>query len=82
MMDTLTFETQAGDYTLHAQVMFCGQDVIVAVGGGTRPHVGAVGVAISHPGLKDASVHTTTPSVLTVPGHKETQIAQELRQNR
>jgi hypothetical protein len=75
MMESLVFQTQAGDYELHAHVVFCGQDVAVVVGGGTRPHVGAVGVAVSHPSLKDPSVHTTTPSVITIPGHKETQIA-------
>lgn len=77
MVEILTFQTQVGNYTLYAQAVFCGKDVVVVVGGGTHPHVGAVAVAISHPSLKDPLVHTTTPSVIIVPGHKEDQIARD-----
>ena len=77
MRQPLVFEARAGDYRLHAHVIFCGIDIVVVAGGGTHPHIGAVGVAITHPSLKDPSVSTSTPSVLTIPGHKEDQIARD-----
>jgi predicted component of type VI protein secretion system len=75
MIDVLHFHSGEGRYALHAVVASCGADVVVIVGGGEGPHVGAVALAISHPSLKDPSKPSQTASLLTVPGHKEGELA-------
>jgi len=53
-----------------AYVRLIGADVVVAVGGGDRPHVGCVVLAVPNKGRK-----TPTVSVLTIQPHKEEPIA-------
>lgn len=74
-----TFTITAGDppYRIEGRVIVCGRDVVVVVGGGTKYHTGAVAAAISLPSLKDPAKQTTTASTLSMPGHKEDQIARE-----
>jgi hypothetical protein len=66
-----------GDHALKigARVALCGPDVVVVVGGGGLPHVGAVSVATAHPDLKDSSRQTATASVIAIEGHREDEIA-------
>lgn len=75
MIRVLEYAAGEGDFRIDARVALCGRDVTVTVGGGTRPHVGAVGVAISQPSLKDPMRQSVTASVISVPGHKEDEIA-------
>jgi len=56
---------------LDASVKLIGQDLLIAVYGGTRPHIGAVGIAHPRPGLKNPEIISATSSVYTVTGHKE-----------
>lgn len=53
----------------------CGEDLVVSVGGGSHYHVGAVATAVVSPSLKDNLRLTGSASVITVPGHKEDEIA-------
>ncbi len=55
---------------LTAWVCRVGADVVIAVGGGDRPHVGCVVLA-----LPNAGRETPTVSVLTIPPHQEEPIA-------
>ena len=55
---------------LWAFVQEIGRDVVVTVGGGDRPHVGCVVLAVPNQGRD-----TPTVSVLTIPPHKEEPIA-------
>jgi hypothetical protein len=48
-----------------------GQDVLVSVWGGTRPHIGAVGIAVPRHSLKNPKKWSATSSNFTFPGHKE-----------
>ena len=59
---------------LTAWVREVGDDVVVAVGGGDRPHVGCVVLAVPMPG-RGASGFAPSSSVLTIPPHKEEPIA-------
>ena len=40
-----------GDYPLEAAIRVIGEDLLIAVYGGTRPHIGAVGIAHPRPSL-------------------------------
>jgi len=60
--------------SLTAWVREVGEDVVVAVGGGERPHVGCVVLAVPTPG-RGATGFAASCSVLTIPPHKEEPIA-------
>ena len=64
----------ASGRSLTAWVREVGDDVVVAVGGGDRPHVGCVVLAVPTPG-RGASGFAPSCSVLTIPPHKEEPIA-------
>jgi len=64
--------------SLVAWVCHAGDDVVITIGGGTAPHVGAVVLAQPHPSqhnLKDAS---PSVSILTIPPHKEEPVARPI----
>jgi gallate decarboxylase subunit D len=58
-------------FKLEALLKPLGPDLLVAVWGGTHPHVGAVALAVPRPSLKDKKKTSATSSVLTLLGHKE-----------
>jgi hypothetical protein len=64
-------------YALEAVCVECGEDLVVVVGGGSRHHIGAVGLTISLPSLKDAGKLTQSTYQVPVPGHKEEALARQ-----
>lgn len=56
---------------MFAQLEMVGNDLLVILWGGRRPHIGAVGIAQSCPSLKDPRRITVSSSVFTFLGHKE-----------
>jgi len=63
-----------GKYDLTANVRLIGQDILVAIWGGEKPHIGAVAVAQPRPSLKNADVTSATASVICYLGHKEDEL--------
>lgn len=70
-----TVRTHEGEYDITAGVRLIGQDVLVAIWGGEKPHIGAVAMAQPRPSLKDPGVTSATASVFTYVGHKEDDLA-------
>ena len=70
-----TIHTNEDEYNLSAQVRLIGDDILVAIWGGEKPHIGAVAAAHSSPSVKDPKVMSTTASVLCYSGHKEDELA-------
>jgi hypothetical protein len=68
-------KTDNESYNLEAFVKKIGQDLLVAIWGGEKPHIGAVAVAQPRPSLKDPEVMSATASVICMPGHKENELA-------
>jgi len=68
-------KTSTGVYDIQAQVLRIGTDLLVAVWGGEKPHIGAVAVAQPRPSLRDLNVVSATASVICLPAHKEDEIA-------
>ncbi|UCH08338.1 MAG: hypothetical protein JSV55_04985 [Deltaproteobacteria bacterium] len=64
-------------YNLEGFVKEIGQDLLVAIWGGERPHIGAVAVAQPRPSLRDESSVSATASVFCYVGHKDDLIAKE-----
>jgi gallate decarboxylase subunit D len=65
------FKTQEGIFDLTATVVKVGQDFVVVIWGGERPHIGAAALAQSRQSLKDHEKKSATASVLSILGHKE-----------
>ena len=70
-------KTEAEVYRLEASVQEIGSDLLIAIWGGDKPHIGAVAVAQPRPSLKDSSVLSATASVFCYVGHKDDVIAKE-----
>jgi hypothetical protein len=70
-----TINTSEGAYDICASVRRIGPDILVAIWGGEKPHIGAVAMAQPRPSLKDPEVTSATASVFTYVGHKEDELA-------
>ncbi len=67
--------TNEGKYDLFASVRLIGDDILVAIWGGEKPHIGAVAAAQPRPRLKDPNVISSTASVICYSGHREDELA-------
>jgi gallate decarboxylase subunit D len=65
----------SGHHRVEASALRCGNDLVVALQGGTRHHIGATAMAVSRPSLADPSMVSSSASVLCVVGHKEDELA-------
>lgn len=70
-----TLKTDTGAFDLTANVRQIGPDLLVAIWGGEKPHIGAVAAAQPRPSLKDPAVTSATASVICFPSHKEDDLA-------
>jgi hypothetical protein len=60
---------------LSAWTVRVGEDLVVAIGGGQRPHVGCVVLAVPYPSKARPDEWSASCSLLTIPPHKEEPIA-------
>jgi hypothetical protein len=82
MPEQLSFRTRTGRHDLHARVTRVGEkDWLVCIWGGDRPHIGAVGMALPRPSLKEPGKTSSTVSVFTYPGHKEDELVRQAAQS-
>lgn len=70
-MKRFLLEASQGKFKIYAFVQQLGQDLLVSIWGGTRPHLGAVGMATPRPSLEDPKKWSATSSIFTYIGHKE-----------
>ena len=73
-MRRIAVRTAAEDLVVEAEAVFIGDDVLIYIWGGDRPHIGAVAAAQPRPNLADAEKVSATASVLTYLGHKEDEV--------
>lgn len=71
------FTSGTGETLLTGEVKLLGNDMVVYISGGTRPHVGAVAVGIPRPSLDDPEITSASVSVFTMTGHKDDELARE-----
>lgn len=72
---TITVQDRDSGRAVTAWFRSVGHDLVVVVGGGERPHVGCVVLAVPDPQGRGASRRSASCSVLTIPPHKEEPIA-------
>ena len=70
-----TIQTREGEYDITAHVRLIGEDLLVAIWGGEKPHIGAVAAAESRPSSKDPHKTSSSASVFCYLMHKEDDIA-------
>lgn len=73
-----TLSAGTGPLAVHATVQSMGADVLVAVWGGTRPHIGAVAISAPHPQAAPGQQRCTTLLQYTFPGHRDDAIARRV----
>jgi hypothetical protein len=64
-------------YKVVAEVKIIGDDLLISVWGGTKPHIGSISVSVPRPGLKDGTRMSSTSSVINLIGHKDEVIARK-----
>jgi hypothetical protein len=77
-MKTASYAAKSGRFRIEALVQEIGEDLLVSMWGGTRPHIGAVGIAVPRPSLADAARFSATSSNFTFTGHKEDRLVKEV----
>ncbi len=77
-MKRFSLETSRGRFKAFGFVQEVGQDILVSVWGGTRPHIGAIGIAVPRQSLKDPRQWSATSSDFTFPGHKEDMLVKKI----
>jgi hypothetical protein len=75
---SVTVSVRKGKFKVNAAVHEMGPDILVALWGGTYPHVGAIGMAQVRQSLKSAEETSATSSVFTFLGHKEDLLAKPI----
>lgn len=68
-------QTNEDEYNLSAHVRLIGDDILVAIWGGEKPHIGAVAAAESRPSTQNPNETSATVSVFCYLMHKEDEIA-------
>lgn len=77
-MNTARCSAKEGRFRIDALVQSLGDDLLVSVWGGTRPHIGAVGIAVPRPSLADPRRTSATSSNYTFLGHKEDVVVKQI----
>ena len=77
-MNSFKVHISKGPFEISGSVQEVGEDLLVSLWGGTKPHIGAVGVAIPRPSLKDPERWSATSSVFTFVGHKEDALVKKI----
>ena len=60
--------------TIEIGIQHLGEDFVVTVGGGERPHIGSTVLSIPRPSLMDPNKLSCTSSVLNCVGHKDEEL--------
>ena len=77
-MKSFKVHISKGPFEICGSVQEVGDDLLVSFWGGTKPHIGAVGVAIPRPSLKDPQKWSATSSTFTFIGHKEDALVKKI----
>ena len=77
-MKRFSVETSRSRLKIRGFVQELGQDILVTIWGGTRPHIGAVGIAVPRHSLRDPKKWSATSSNFTFPGHKEDTLVKKI----
>ena len=66
-----------GIFKVIAEVKIIGEDLMISVWGGTKPHIGSISVSVPRPGLQDNTTMSATSSIINLIGHKDEVVARK-----
>lgn len=75
---TRAFEVADGELALQAVAVPMGDDLMVAVTGGDKPHIGAASVSVPRPSLRDPAKTSSTTSTINLTGHKDNAVGDRI----
>lgn len=78
LMKQIRVSNQKDRFKIEANAILVGKDLVVSIWGGTKPHIGAVAMAVPRPSLRSPDVTSSTSSILTRMGHKEDEIVKKV----
>jgi len=64
-----------GKYRIYADIRCIGDDILIALWGGTKPHIGSVVLSTPRPSLNNTRDRSVTSSVYNCIGHKDEAVA-------
>ena len=73
-----SLRTNTGRFDVNAHCRIIGRDILVAVWGGEKPHIGAVAVAHPRASRINPGKTSATASVICLSGHKEDDLARRM----
>jgi gallate decarboxylase subunit D len=73
-----TVATKNTDYNIEAFCKLLGNDLLVALWGGEKAHIGAVAVAYPRPSMKNPGGISASASVICLSGHQEDELARKM----
>ncbi|HJX37174.1 MAG TPA: proteasome assembly chaperone 4 family protein [Anaerolineae bacterium] len=79
-MKKFELSTSGGKYPIHSLSILLGEDLLACLWGGTKPHIGAIALALPRPSINDPAITSCTASVLTMLGHKEDGVVKSVAQ--
>ncbi|HBT48183.1 MAG TPA: hypothetical protein DEA73_09975 [Peptococcaceae bacterium] len=71
----ITYRAGRGRLGVFCRLIPLGEGLVLYIGGGEKPHIGAVALAVPRPSLRDPEMTSATASVLAVVGHKDDELA-------
>ena len=66
-----------GIFKVIAEVKIIGDDLMISVWGGTKPHIGSISVSVPRPSLQDNTTMSATSSIINLIGHKDEVVARK-----
>ena len=66
-----------GIFKVIAEVKIIGDDLMISVWGGTKPHIGSISVSVPRPGLQNNTTMSATSSIINLIGHKDEVVARK-----
>lgn len=81
MKEKITRKQIAG-ISIEIREMKIGEDIVLTLGGGDKPHIGCVVQAVPRPSLRNEGSISVTSSVLNLTGHKDEFLCRKLAEKR
>ena len=74
MVENQIIKKQLSFSELKIEIKSVGEDILILISGGDKPHIGSAVLAIPRKSLRDETKISCTSSVLNVTGHKDEKI--------
>ena len=81
-MEDVTVKKNIAGIEIEISEKTIGEDLLITISGGEKPHIGCVVLAISRPSLTNDGTVSVTSSVLNITGHKDELLCRKFAEKR